>query len=211
MKTSRNLKIFGTADEREQLIQYIEQSLRGGWTRDKGQEAECKSRDKHDYKIFACSRTDSRPHAVLFFTTFKNEYLHVANMTPGDLSAKQEDALLDEFKSKFVEPAEKWLAAQAMKNPDEADGSMTPKMTELLKQFSDIVIHQSFPSAIRGDHPRDQRRFFDFIIQAYKDNSSLNEEDLEEWLITNGWPEEQAAKLSSQYSFGKELLKHLNH
>jgi hypothetical protein len=211
MNTSRDLKIFGTADEQEELIQRIEQSLSGGWERGKGQEAECKSSDKVEYKVFTCSQTNSRPHAVLYFAAVKNEYLHVANMTPGDLTVEQEDALLDEFKSKFVEPAEKWLSAQAMGDLLETDNSMSQKMAELLQRFSGIVTLHSFPGAIRGNHPKDEQRFFDFIIQACEENSSLNEDELAAWFVASGWPMEQALKLSSQYRFGKDLLKHLNH
>ena len=59
-----------------------------------------------------------------------------------------------------------------------------------------------------GTHPCDEKRLFDFIIQAHNEESLLKEQVLNGLLADNNWPEMQAQEIVSKYLFGKRLLNH---
>lgn len=80
---------------------------------------------------------------------------------------------------------------------------MSPEMSRLLKKFSAAANKSS-----GGTHPLDEKRLFDFIIQAHKENASLAEGDFTDLLIEDGWTSEQAENLSSKYRFSRDLLNH---
>ena len=79
---------------------------------------------------------------------------------------------------------------------------MSPKLSITLKRFLECA-----NMGDGGSHPLDEKRFFDFIIQAHHERSLLDESTLRGLLIDEGWSEHHADKLSSKYCFGKDLLK----
>lgn len=207
MRTFRDLKLIGSADEQEKIIDRVEQSLRDGWTRDRGKEAEFASSHKLKYKIFICSKSASRPAAGLFFVADQNGYLYVCNIVPqelGSLGVDKYNALLNEFQIKFVEPAVKDFDIQIVTTPAERtiDNSMSPEMAQLLKCFSGAANKSS-----GGTHPCDEGRFFDFIIQAHEENALLDESQLSGLLTDDSWSKDDAFELSCKYRFGRDLLK----
>jgi hypothetical protein len=208
MKTYRELKLIGSPAKQEELMQRIEQSLRDGWTREAEKEARLKADNKVEHKIFSCSKSGSRPAAALFFTADKNSYLYVANIVPREgreLTVDQYNALLNEFRASFVEPASREsgldveiITTSAVRT---IDNSMSPEMAQLLKSFSGLA-----NKADGGTHPCDRERFFAFIVRAHKEGALLEETLLKELLAENDWPEESAFDLSCDYRFGIELL-----
>ncbi|MFN6385865.1 MAG: hypothetical protein ACK400_17490 [Pseudanabaena sp.] len=206
MKVFRNLKLIGAASQQTRLIDLIEQQLSNGWVRDRKREAELKSQHGYDYTIFTCSKTASRPAAELSLITDKNGYLYVSNIVPKELGETSEDqynAILEEFLNQFVEYAANELDIQIITTPDERsiDNAMSPEMSQLLKQFS------AANKTSGGTHPLDKRRFLNFIVQAHNERSLLDEIELIELLLDEGWSNSHAQNLSSKYSFGRDLLK----
>jgi hypothetical protein len=209
MKIHRELKLVGPADNRDNLIRCIEKSLKDGWIRDREKEALLKG-SMVDLIIFTCTQSGSRSAASLFFATDEEKsQLRLSNMNgPGpDLDIGQERSLLDEFQSKFLDPVAEDLGVRVISTPDERtiDNSMSPEMVELLKRFS----NRSNKSSGGTEHG-DRDCFFDFIAQAHKESSLLNESVLNELLVEDGWPAEYAYELSCSYRFGRDLLKHMN-
>jgi hypothetical protein len=207
MKTFRDLKLIESTDEQEELINRVEQSLRNGWIRARDKEAEFKSNDGMDYRIFICSETSSRPELALFFCPDQNGYLYVCNIVPKgrELGKDGYNDVLEEFLVNFVKPGVQDLDIQIVITPAERtiDTSMSPELAQLLKQFSAAANKSS-----GGTHPLDERRFFDFIIQTHLEGSLLDETDLKELLVDDGWSEDNAFELSCKYRFGIDLLKH---
>ena len=207
MKVFRNLKLIGAASQQTKLIDLIEQQLSNGWVRDREREVELKSQYRYDYTIFTCSKTASRPAAELSLITDENGYLYVSNIVPKELGETSEDqynAILEEFLNRFVEHAAKELDIQIITPPDERsiDNAMSPEMSQLLKQFSAAANKTS-----GGTHPLDERRFLNFIVQAHNERSLLDEIELIELLLDEGWSNSYAQNLSSKYSFGRDILK----
>jgi hypothetical protein len=206
MKVFRNLNLIGTASEQTRLIDLVEQQLSNGWVRDREREAELKSRSGYDYTTFTCSKTASRPAAELSFVTDENGDLNVSNIVPkglGELSEDQYNAILEEFLTRFIEHAAKELDIQIITTPAEKsiDNAMSLEMSKLLKQFS------ATGKASGGKHPLDERKFLNFIVQAHHERSLLDETELTELLLEDGWSDSRAAELSSKYGFGRDLLK----
>lgn len=208
MKAFRDLKLIGSASEQERLIDLIEQQFSNGWTRDREREAKLKTRSGYDYIIFTCSETVSRPAARLSFIADKNGYLCVCDIVPQnvrELGKDRYNAILEEFLTQFIEPAAKGLDIQIVTTYGERtiDNAMSPEMSQLLKRFSAAANKSS-----GGTHPLDERRFFDFIVQAHNERALLDETELSGLLVDDGWSSEHAQKLSSNYRFGRDLLNH---
>lgn len=204
VKDYRNLKLIGSVEEQAKLISLVEQQLNDGWVREREIEANAHSRSGYDYVMFGCSETTSRPAAFLSFLPDENDYLYVVNINPKgtkDLNEDQSNAILEEFLTRFIEPAAEGLDIRIITSPAELniDNSMSPEMTYLFKQFSG--------NFAKASHAADEKRFFDFIIQAHNEGALLDEGRLRRLLEDEGWPESQAQEVSARYGFGMGLLK----
>lgn len=56
-------------------------------------------------------------------------------------------------------------------------------------------------------HPLDRQRCFDFILAAHREESRFTAEDMQEWLIEEGWLGDEAERLALQYEFARALLQ----
>jgi hypothetical protein len=206
MKSFQDLKLIGSNDEQKKLISLIEQKLKNGWSRNRDRELELKVFDQ--YIVFTYSNKKLKSAADLSLVHDENGILYVANITPHEQGGLGEDTynlILNEFLTKFVEPAAIGLNIRIVVSSTEItiDNSMSPDMSQLLKTFSGIASKSSGRT-----HTFDQIRFFDFIIQAHSEKSLLDETTLNDLLLDDGWSEEYADELSCKYNFGRKLLKH---
>ena len=112
---------------------------------------------------------------------------------------------MEEFLTEFLKPAAQSLNIEIILTPSERniDNSMSPEMAQLLKKFLSMA-----NIGDGGTHPCDEKRLFDFIIQAHNEESLLKEQVLNGLLADNNWPEMQAQEIVSKYLFGKDLLDH---
>jgi hypothetical protein len=55
-------------------------------------------------------------------------------------------------------------------------------------------------------HPLDRKRWYDFLLAAYREHSILRPDDLEAWLSDRGWSSEDAHDLALEYDFATALL-----
>lgn len=210
MKDFSDLRLIGNSSELEKLIELIEQNLCDGWTRGKDNEIKLQNCSKVDYQIFTCSRTNLRRSAALFLTFDNNKYLYVCNIVPNekgtsDLGIDGYNSILREFQTKFIEPIAKDLEIRVIVTPPELniDNVMSSQLVANFRQFSDAA-----NKASGGTHPNDEKRFFDFVIQAHTEKSLLDESTLRKLLIDEEWSEDHAYNLSIKYDFGRDLLKH---
>jgi len=56
-------------------------------------------------------------------------------------------------------------------------------------------------------HPRDRKRFYEFVRYCHAKRVKLSNDQLKSMLIRIGCPQREADKLSTIYSYGRELLK----
>ncbi|WP_414551610.1 hypothetical protein [Anabaena sp. CCY 0017] len=114
------------------------------------------------------------------------------------------NVILEEFLTKFVEPAVQGLEIRVLTSLAERtiDNSMNPELAEKLRRFSNCA-----NKSTGGPHPRDEQSFVELIIQGHQENSLLDESTLEKLLIDEGWSKKYANELSNRYRFGRQLLK----
>ena len=167
MQQFRDLKLIGNPSELESVIEKIEALLDDGWTRSRDKEAKLKKYSPSNQFVFLTPKDDSIPSASLHLTFDDNGYLYVCNIVPvemGQLSKKSYNLILDVFHTKFIEPAVNELDIRIVTTPAEIniDNSMSPELSKTLKRFSDCA-----NKSTGGSHPLDEKRFFDFVIQAH--------------------------------------------
>lgn len=207
MQQFRDLKLIGNPNELEKVIEKIEALLCDGWTRAKDKEAKLKNKHNLSQFIFLAPKDNLIPQGALHLTFDENGYLYVCNIVPveaGQLGIKNYNLILENFLTKFVEPTVSNLNIRIITSLAEKniDDSMSPKVSEKLRRFS-VCANKSTGCG----HPRDQERFFDFVIQAHRESSLLDEFTLGKLLLDEGWSEYFADDLSNQYSSGRDLLK----
>lgn len=203
MQDYRDLKLIASRNELEQLIKTIETNLRDGWTRARDKEVEI----KENYFIFTNPRTNSKPKSDLYLKFDSNDYLYVCNIIfLEDVKSNigQYNSILEDFLTKFIEPIANSSCIEIITTPAERtiDNSMSPELSEVLKRFSRLANKSS-----GGTHPYDEKRFFDFIIQAHNEKSLLDESTFEGLLIDEEWPNDYAFELACKYRFGRDLLQ----
>lgn len=210
MQQLRELKLIGNSSELENFVERIETSLCDGWKKVENRKNSILVEHRFTQFSFVSPPTNTRPQGRLSLAFDDNGYLYVCNIVPlenGNLGIKNYNSILEEFLTKFVEPTAQDLGIKIETTAAERniDNSMSPELSITLKRFLECANQST-----GGSHPLDEKRFFDFIIQANSESSLLDESTLEGLLIDEGWSEDQADKLSRKYRFGKDLLKHFN-
>jgi hypothetical protein len=57
-------------------------------------------------------------------------------------------------------------------------------------------------------HPYDEDRWREFVIGAHREDAQLAAQELRDWLIDQGFPEDITSDLVIAYERGRELLRH---
>ena len=134
--------------------------------------------------------------------------LHVPNIVPldpGNLSIKQYNRVLDEFKGILRSHMPQGSQLDMHVTSDEAAITdwVSSDAADYLKYFSTLA-NMSTGAA----HPLDFQRWARFLVQAHKEGARLHSSFLSQWLIEElGWPEDRAHDLARDYEFARDLLK----
>jgi hypothetical protein len=80
--------------------------------------------------------------------------------------------------------------------------SLTQGTFKKLRAFT-VAANKQAPS-----HPFDQERWREFVIGAHREDAQLAAEEVRDWLIDQGFPEDKARSLAVAYESGRHLLKH---
>jgi hypothetical protein len=80
---------------------------------------------------------------------------------------------------------------------------VSKETAQLLHHFS-VLANKSTGAT----HPSDERRWFEFIGAAHREDASLDDRTLERWLREEeDWPEDVASELAAEYEKARSLLK----
>lgn len=132
---------------------------------------------------------------------------YVPNIVPlesGSLSIAQYNALLSDFIARVVEPiaARYGYTIETTKARQTIDDWLSPDAAKKLQQFS-----RAANKSTRAGHPKDEGRWFDFIIAAHLAGDKLASDLLARWLSeAEGWDEESAHRLAGDYETSLALL-----
>lgn len=133
--------------------------------------------------------------------------MDVVNIVPlnvSELSYRAYNAILQDFAASVAGPAAKvaGFRVDLTNSTLQLEEKVPPNVMEALRRFS-VTANRSTGAS----HPRDQERWFDFIIQAHRSGAKLDASTLARWLSeSDGWPEDGARELAGEYERARELL-----
>lgn len=133
--------------------------------------------------------------------------MDVANIVPLDiseLSYRAYNAILDDFATHVARPAASVAGyrLEVSGSTLQLEDELSAAAAQALRRFSALANHSTGAS-----HPRDQERWFDFIILTHHENARLGASTLARWLSeSEGWSEDRARELASEYERARSLL-----
>ena len=204
MKKFQDLYIDLNGQSIEILIEQLTQNCGDNWRRAFEREENAKYFNE---KAFAFEYIgNALPKAGL--TVFEKEqgiwYVpNIVPVSPGQLSTNEYNKLLVNFKETLIEPGirETSISIELTKDEVFIEDILGEDAANALKQFS-----VSANKSTGYSHPCDEKRWFRFLIAAQKSGKRLYSDILEATLIEQGWSEEWAYKLASQFEYSEELL-----
>lgn len=146
------------------------------------------------------------PNAGL--TLFENDkgIWYVPNIVPiesGQLSIDEYNRLLIDFKLALIDPVALTTPVSVDLTVDQIflEDIVGKKAADALERFSTLANKSTVHS-----HPRDEERWFEFLLAAQKSEKELSSEVLEATLIEQGWSKECAYKLACEFEYSEKLL-----
>jgi len=208
MKVFRELKIQGSKVKIKDTLTKIENRLKDGWIRNRDQENKISSDATNEMYCFSCTDTSSRKAASLWLAYRNDDTLYVSNIIPlnlRQLDVDQYNEIIREFYKKFVAPAAESLTLKHVLTSDtkEIQDWVSTETVAKLQRFARLANKNT-----GSTHPSDQERWFNFLVAAHAESTTLGPQTLAKWLEeTEGWPEEIAYDISIEYEFSQSLLK----
>jgi hypothetical protein len=203
----QDLAFHGSPGQRSSLRDALVQRATAPWRHVPQREAEmqrCFRGD--DVIVFEHDATNQLRAASLTLWQRPDGY-EVTNIVPlnaGSLSPEAYNDLLNDFAQQIGRPAADATSfsltlSKAEKSLEDLAGTNPARA---LRAFVSDV-DSSAPTL----HPVDRKRWHDFLIAEFRQNTHLSGETLERWLREEaGWPEDDASELAVQYERGLALL-----
>jgi uncharacterized protein YggL (DUF469 family) len=203
MQMFRDLSVFCERDALDSLMSQIETSLTHRWSRDRMRESKLSPYFGDPIFCFLRPSNGEIPAVALVITT-KHFGASVCNIVPNgrELSCDQYNSILTEFYLRFLHPAASQMGLTTELSSDELgiEEGLGAKAAQLLKAFSDTANKSAM-------QPGDRYRWFAFLISLHDRSVRAAYSDLLVfWLRKNGWPEDKAGKLISEWEFARDLL-----
>ena len=140
-----------------------------------------------------------------------NGFLEVFNIIPinsNSLSFKEYNFILNTFNSAFIVPlATEFNAEIVLSKPEKLVAeTIGPKAYKALTSFSN-----SANKSTGNSHTYDFERWCEFVFIIFREEIELGTNELEVWLVENGWSRETATKLAHDYAYSISLLEKYEH
>lgn len=179
-----------------------------GWRRNR----ELEERSRGTSPMFCFSYEDGTellPAATLWLVG-REGMARVANIIPvtqSTLSRDEYNGLLRSFYDKVITPVITDLGAEATLSKTELslDDILSEDTEGRLRSFS-----SNANKSTGSSHPYDKKRWFDFIISHYRHGENMPTDVLVDWLVEDGWNEDQALDLVIEFERGIALLRQYN-
>jgi len=206
----QDLKLLGPENRRSELRIAIIDFASPPWRFDleRSQEIAKNSTLKADVLAFRRDKSDDLPAASLTLWETDGGY-YVPNVVPveyGQLNYAQYNKILNDFLEKIILPTAPLFGFRIETTPDHQnlEDWISKETANRLRTFSAAANKSTGAS-----HPMDQKRWFEFIISAHRNNADLDTERLARWLNeVENWDEESAYRLAGNYENARQLLKH---
>ncbi|OOV34833.1 hypothetical protein BV61_02040 [Candidatus Synechococcus spongiarum LMB bulk15M] len=202
MKQFKNLDIMGPDEQLVALMEKVSAKSPDGWRRDDP------VGNGTDVFSFAHSESNGNP-PVRLYLLHESGRLHLSNIVPdygengGQLSKRQYNQTLDKFAKMLQGLNDSQLEMDITSDDAAITDQISGEAENLLNSFSNLA-NQSTGSM----HPADFQRWAKFLIRVHKEDASLREDFLSNWLVEElEWPQEWADRLASEYRFARDLLQ----
>ena len=204
----RDLVLRGPVESRPLLRQALIDKASLPWRYAVDREANIAKYMRHGMDALAFEREDGEGvDAVGLVLWSRADGFEVSNIVPlkiRELSERRYNNALEDFISRVARPAAD-VAGYAIETTDaqqNLDDWVTYDVAEALRRFSGCA-----NKATGSSHPLDRRRWYTFLIAAYRNRGSLDADRLGRWLVeVEGWSERKAGDLVIEYEFGLALL-----
>ncbi len=209
-----NLEVFRdlhlrTRSASVSIRDHILSQVKAPWRHDAEREKDVKSYALKQEDVIALVRepADDIDEAGLVLWQEQDGY-RVANIVPrkvGELGITKYNAILQDFVDRVAQPAaaaggfivDVTSAQQTLEDWMEAAPAAS------LRRFSNLA-----NKSTGAGHPKDQERWFEFLIAAHHTSERLDSDRLARWLSeVDGWPSDTAHELAIDYEFALGLLQ----
>lgn len=132
------------------------------------------------------------------------EVFNILPLETGSLGYKEYNFILNEFNNLFIlNIVDKYEANVILTKPEKLIiDTIGDEAFQSLKSFSNYANKSTGHS-----HHYDFERWCEFVFIIFRKNIELGSSELEVWLIENGWSEEMASKLASDFEYSISFLK----
>ncbi|EHJ9993054.1 hypothetical protein KB972_002280 [Vibrio parahaemolyticus] len=193
------------AETQAQFIEQLSRCLPSNWMRDLKRESEVPNFGQGSMYCFDRNENDGLD-AKLWLVSSSENQLRVSNIVPTtvrELDIENYNKLLVEFYSLGIEELVKNNGGTVELTNEQYDleDLVSKELAKSLRIFS------SHANKSTGhNHPSDKERWFDFIIQSHKSQQRLSPEELQVFLVHDGWAEDFAFDLACDYESSLDLL-----
>lgn len=210
MEVFQDLKISNISESPEEFISQLENKSSGGWVRNKDKEIKMEKQLGPRHKLFFFTLEDDEEFSPvsLWLAVESSSELSLCNIVSDkkmSLSYSEYNKLLQNFCTNVIERAKSDTGIKVVLTKSEVtiNDLIPEQVAEKLLQFSRAA-NKSTGSA----HPLDKKRWLDFLVAAHKNHCNLSDTNLRRLLCEEeGWTEDIAIELMSEYSFSQELLR----
>lgn len=209
MKTFQNLFIDLNGYDIESFIEQVTKSCGRNWKRAFDREENAKYFNEMAF-AFEHIGENGLPNAGL--TLFEKDpgvwYVpNIVAIESGQLSIDEYNKLLIDFKESLVGPAvqDKHIKVELTKDQVFLEDIVGKEAADALKRFSSAA-----NKSTGHTHPRDEERWFEFLLAAKKSGKEPYSDVLEAILIEQGWSEEWAHDLACEFEYSEKLLDFAN-
>lgn len=198
----RDLRVGGSPEQIATLIEAMTTAARAPWSRSTKGETRIGS---ESYRVFEREADGALP-AVGVALHLEPDGVEVVNIVPRDLNnlaTSVYNAVLQDFLDTLLQPAAdaQSLAVVTSTGKTSLAAELGPDIARLLEVFSGAA-NQSTGSS----HPLDFRRWAAFLIAAHRSGKKVDTWLLETTLREQGWSQEHASDLVSEFEFARDLL-----
>lgn len=204
IKVHREFEVDGSRDQIRKFAEQLRYVLPESWSVTN----EPQSEFGVSYFAFARQKTDHVPAATLFLATRDSgaKVVNVVPQTRDSLTIDEYNQVLADFAS-FARPVAESLSLRLLELGEDASITrwLSDEAAQRLRSFS-----RAANKSTGSGHPMDFDRWADFIASAFVSGNKLPSSILARYLIEEeGWPDDRASELVSEFAFATSLLERL--
>ena len=205
MKIFQNLYIKLNGYDIESFVERLAKKNGGNWKRAFEREENAKYFGEKAF-AFECAGENGLLNAVVTLYERNQGVWYVPNIIPieyGQFTIDEYNKILIDFKSSLVDPAVMSTPIDVELTKDQIflEDMVSKKAADALKRFSFAANKSTGHS-----HPLDERRWFEFLLATQESEKKPSPDLLKTILMEQGWSEEWAYDLASEFEYSEKLL-----